>query len=112
MPLGGSNVSADALDAAIRSFGIATQAGAPVFPAHQSYPPGAELFRQGDAAREVFHLGQGLVKLRRTQPDGVEAIVGLRSGGWSLGAAAAVLGKTYATTAVTASRCSVSRLCI
>ena len=71
-----------------------------------------ELFRQGDPSQEVFHLEEGLVKLRRTQPDGEEVIVGLRSAGWFLGAGAAMLGKPYATTAVTATRCSIARLCV
>lgn len=75
-----------------------------------SYPAGVELFRQGDAPAEVFHLEHGLVKLVRLQPNGAQTIVGLRSAGWFLGSAAVVLGRTYASTGVTVTPSAIARI--
>jgi len=80
------------------------------FPPSLSYPAGVVLFRQGGSADEVFYLEHGLVKLVRLQPSGEETIVGLRSAGWFLGAAAVVLGRAYAVTALTVTPCGVARI--
>jgi CRP-like cAMP-binding protein len=65
------------------------------------YPPGTELFRQSSSAGDVYFLDSGLVKLVRTEPDGQELIVGLRSPGWILGAAPVIAKKQYPVTATT-----------
>ena len=81
-----------------------------VFARAQSYPAAVELFRQGDQPEDVFYLERGLVKLLRNQADGEERIVGLRSDGWLLGAAAAVMALPFAVTAVTVTAARVARL--
>jgi CRP-like cAMP-binding protein len=79
-------------------------------PSPLSYPGGVELFRQGDAPNEVFHLEHGLVKLVRMQSSGTQTIVGLRSAGWFLGSAAVVLGRSHAMTAVTITPSMIARI--
>ncbi|HWP44666.1 MAG TPA: Crp/Fnr family transcriptional regulator [Blastocatellia bacterium] len=71
----------------------------------REFPAGAELFKQGSSAREVYLIEQGLAKLIRVTEDGQEIIVGLRSPGWILGASSAILGNPYSLTAVTLTRC-------
>lgn len=71
---------------------------------------GAVLIEQGETARDVFHVASGLVKLQRVQPDGQELIVGLRSSGWILGAAAAIVEKPYPATAITVTPCYLARI--
>ncbi len=48
------------------------------------FPAGVDLFQQGAAPESVFFLVDGLVKLVRIQPNGREAIVGLRPGATSV----------------------------
>jgi CRP/FNR family transcriptional regulator len=48
--------------------------------------------------------------LVRLQPSGEEAIVGLRSAGWFLGAAAVVTERPYAVTASTVTPCAIARI--
>jgi len=79
-------------------------------PAARDYPAGTEILRQGSPAERVLYLESGLVKLLRAQADGGETIVGLRSSGWFLGAAAAILGRPYVARAVTLSRCRIADL--
>lgn len=71
----------------------------------QIYPSGTELFQQGQPVRIVYLIQEGVVKLTRTSEDGREVIAGLRYSGWMLGAAAAILQRASAVTAVTATRC-------
>ena len=54
-------------------------------------------------------IERGLVKLCRQEGDR-EVIVGLRSTGWWLGAAAVILEKPYPATAETLSRCDLRRI--
>jgi CRP/FNR family cyclic AMP-dependent transcriptional regulator len=82
------------------------------FPPPTLYPPGRALFRQGDPCTRLFYLESGFVKLARLQPSGRETIVGLRGSGWVLGAAAILINEPYVVTAVTATRCTVSHLCV
>lgn len=94
----------------LRSFALDDQSRAPGFPRSQHYPPEVELFRQGNPAEEVFYIERGLVKLLRSQASGEERIVGLRSSGWFLGAAAVVIGMPLTVTAITVRPCRVARL--
>src|SRR5690348_16253149 len=55
-------------------------------------PPGETLLLQGYVAEDVYLVERGIVKLTRISEDGKELIVGLRSSGWLLGSASAVLG--------------------
>jgi len=75
------------------------------------YPAGVTLCRQGEPIREVFHIQRGLVKLMRVNSTGKERIVGLRSAGWFVGAAAVILGEPAAATAVTLTAAEMSRIC-
>ena len=80
------------------------------FPPDLVYPASVVLFQQGLPVQEVHHLKHGLVKLLQLDADGDELIVGLRSAGWFLGAAAAILGEPYVVSAVTVTSCRVSRV--
>lgn len=75
----------------------------------RQYPSAAELFRQGDPAEDVFYLEHGLVKLLRSQADGTERIVGLRSSGSFLGAADAIVAVPLAATAMTVAPSRLTR---
>jgi CRP-like cAMP-binding protein len=76
----------------------------------QRYPRGTEFFSQGGESEAVFLITGGLVKLLRCCPDGRAVIVGLRSPGWILGGAAAVLGDPYTVTACAVTPCEALRL--
>jgi CRP/FNR family transcriptional regulator len=75
-----------------------------------SYPPEVGLFQQGSVAQEVYFIERGLVKLNRVEQDGQQIIVGLRSAGWMMGAAAVILQKTNPVSATTLTRCQLRRL--
>lgn len=64
-----------------------------------SYPKGATLFVEGQAARGVFILCQGRVKLSTSSTDGKTLIVRLADAGEVLGLPASVTGKPYELTA-------------
>jgi CRP/FNR family transcriptional regulator len=74
----------------------------------RTYPPAVEFLRQGDPSGEVFLVHGGLVKLLRSHPNGEKRILGLRAAGWLIGAAAAVLQRPHAVTAVTVSSCRLA----
>lgn len=76
----------------------------------QTYPAGVELLSQDGAPADVFHIEVGLVKLVRAESDGHEIILGLRSKGWLLGAAAVILDQPYAVSAITLTRSQVHRI--
>lgn len=66
-----------------------------------AYAEGTVLFKQGAAARDVYLLEQGLVKIIFLDPGGEEVITNLCSAPGSLiGDACAVLGKHYVSAAV------------
>lgn len=67
------------------------------------------LFAQGGAAREVFLLESGLVKLSSTQANGRETILGLRSPGQWVEHGAALSHAPYAFTATTLTHCELYR---
>jgi CRP-like cAMP-binding protein len=72
----------------------------PLPPSH-IYPSGTELFHQSTLASEVYLIDSGLVKLVRTESDGRQLIVGLRSPGWILGAAPVIAKKEHPVTGTT-----------
>lgn len=76
----------------------------------QDYPAGVELLQQGSAPREVFYFERGLVKLTRLQESGQELIVGLKSQGCFLGAAAAIVQKPHAVSVTTLIDCQMRRI--
>ena len=76
------------------------------------YPGATELFMQGSSQQEVFFVDHGLVKLVHTNEDGIETIIGLRSSGWPLGAAAAILHQACPFTATTVIRCQIRRVLV
>jgi len=79
-------------------------------PPPKTYPAGAVLLAQGDSPDDVFVIDHGLVKLRRVQSCGKEAITGIRMAGDFLGAAAAVLGYPNPTDAIAITSCGVIRM--
>lgn len=76
----------------------------------QGYASGIVVFQQGDEARELFLIRDGLIKLVRNEHNGTEIIIGLRSSGWLVGAAPIVTGQPYEFSAITASVCHLQRL--
>lgn len=67
----------------------------------QRYPATVELYRQGDAANDVYLLESGLVKLVRVEPDGQELIVALRFPGSLIGNFSVIMNNPYPLTAIT-----------
>jgi len=76
----------------------------------QVYPAAIELYQQGSPAQEVYFIDRGLVKLIYLEQDGRELIVDLRSPGWLLGAASAIVQKPHSVTAVTLTRCHLRHI--
>jgi CRP-like cAMP-binding protein len=68
-----------------------------------------ELCTQGGAPHFVNWIESGLVKLVRLTGDGGEFILGLRSDGWIIDAASAILNRPLACSAVTLTPCTVRR---
>jgi CRP-like cAMP-binding protein len=110
MRLRGFSPSPERVDRTFRSFAISQGSRPDAFGSALSYPPGIQLFRQGDPSDGVFLLEHGLVKVLIVRANGDERIVGLRAGGWLMGVAAAVLKLPHAVTAVTVSACRIARL--
>jgi len=73
----------------------------------QTYPPGAELFTQGRPVRTIGLIEEGLVKLTRWASETDDVTVGIRTAGWPLGSAAALLQVPHILTAETLTRCQV-----
>jgi CRP/FNR family transcriptional regulator len=76
----------------------------------QSYPAGVGLYSQGSPAQDVYFIEQGLIKLVTLSREGEELIMDLRSAGWTLGAASAILRKPYPMSALTVSLCYLRRV--
>ncbi len=74
------------------------------------FPAGVDLFQQGAAPESVFFLVDGLVKLVRIQPNGREAIVGLRPGRAVLGMASVLADEPYPVSATSVTRCRLVRI--
>src|ERR1700721_2489877 len=64
-------------------------------------PTGAVLFSEGQAARAVFIVRRGRVKLSICGSDGRTLILRMVDAGWPLGVAAVVSGRQYEATATT-----------
>lgn len=76
----------------------------------QLSPPGTELFHQGSPVQDVYFIEHGIVKLIHLEPDGREIIVGLRTPGWMLAAAAVIIDKPHLATGITLSECRLRRV--
>jgi len=74
------------------------------------YPPGKELFRQGDWPLTVYLIEEGLIKLTHLAAEGHPVIVGLYARGSLLGSTAALLQHALLTTAETVMPCRVTHL--
>jgi CRP-like cAMP-binding protein len=70
-------------------------------------PPQYVIFSQGESPHTVCFIGNGLVKLTRTEADGNQVIVDLRQRGWMLGIVPFLLNTPYLVTAETITRCKV-----
>jgi CRP/FNR family cyclic AMP-dependent transcriptional regulator len=66
-----------------------------------TYPTGAVLFAEGQAARGVFIVRRGQVKLSICGSEGRTLILRMVGAGWPLGVAAVVSGRQYEATAET-----------
>jgi CRP/FNR family cyclic AMP-dependent transcriptional regulator len=66
-----------------------------------TYPTGAVLFAEGQAARGVFIVRRGRVKLSICGSDGRTLILRMVAAGWPMGVAAVVSGRPYEATAET-----------
>ena len=75
-----------------------------------SCPPGRELLRQGEPARDAFLIESGLVKLSQTDEGGQECIVDVRSSGRVLEIDATLLGVPYTFTVTALTLCRVRRV--
>lgn len=76
----------------------------------QIYPAAAELFQQDSPVQEIYVIARGLVKLIRLEPNGRELMISLRSPGWLLGAASAIMQKPHLVGAVTLTQCHLRRI--
>lgn len=76
----------------------------------QACPPGTELFHQDSPVQDVYFIEHGIVKLIHLEPDGREIIVGLRTPGWMLAAAAVIVHKPHLATGTTLSQCRLRRV--
>jgi len=76
----------------------------------QTYPSDAVIFQQNTVAREVFIVREGLVKQVRTEVNGAETIVGLRSEGALIGAVSLLTEKPHSFAAICVSKCVMLRL--
>jgi CRP-like cAMP-binding protein len=74
------------------------------------YSPGTTLFRQGEPVRTLYLIEDGFVKLTRAEESGHDVLIGVRSPGWLLGAASALLERPHPITAETVSACTLRRL--
>ncbi|RMG48253.1 MAG: Crp/Fnr family transcriptional regulator [Acidobacteria bacterium] len=74
------------------------------------YPPGRELFRQGDWPSTVYLIEEGLIKLTHLAAEGHPVIVGLYARGSLLGSTAALLQQALLTTAETVTPCRIAHL--
>src|SRR6266496_4836021 len=74
-----------------------------------SYPAAVRLFSQGIRADAVYLIQKGLVKLTRSEANGHEVIVDLKFPGSFVGAAATIREAHHPFTAMTATRCKLTR---
>ena len=74
------------------------------------YPPMVELFSQGANPSDVYFIHSGIMKLTRSEDNGQEILLDLRFAGSLVGSAAAIRQKPHPFTAVTVTRCALTRL--
>jgi len=74
----------------------------------KAYPKGAKLFVEGQAARGVFMLCQGRVKLSTCSREGKVIIIEIAAAGDVLGLSAAISGTEHETTAEVLEPCQVN----
>ncbi len=67
-----------------------------------------DLCAQDEPLDSLLVIESGIVKLVHLEPDGSEYIAGLRSEGWMIDAAAAVLNRPAPFTAITVTACEIS----
>ena len=72
-------------------------------------PARRELYSQDTQPDYVYIIETGLVKLVRLTDEGGESILGLRSDGWVMDAASAVLNCPHSSSAVTLTPCTIRR---
>ena len=77
------------------------------FSSQQIISAGTQLFRQDDPIREIYLLEKGLVKFMRTEMNGQEMLVEIRSAGGLLGAASALANHPAPMSVVTLTPCEV-----
>jgi CRP-like cAMP-binding protein len=90
---------------ALSSLGQAANVG----PVH-GYPPGVEIFKQGEPPRDVYLIEEGMVKLTYANENASYVMIGLRSSGWMLGTASVILNRQYVFSATTLTYCQLRRL--
>ena len=73
------------------------------------YPPTVEVFSQGAHPADVYFIHSGIMKLTRSEDNGQEMLLDLRFGGSLVGSAAAIRQKPHPFTAVTITRCALTR---
>jgi CRP/FNR family transcriptional regulator, cyclic AMP receptor protein len=76
----------------------------------QIIPEGSQVFQQGSAAKEIYSIEKGLVKLLRREEDGKEAIAAIRYPGCLLGTASVILDEPFSVSAVTVTPCHLYRI--
>ena len=69
-----------------------------------------EIFLQGDPAESVFYLGQGMVELSVTSPEGKEAIVATLGSGEFFGEECLAGQRERLATAITVTPCSLTKI--
>ncbi len=73
------------------------------------YPPTVELFSQGAHPADVYFIQSGIMKLTRSEDNGQEILLDLRFAGSLVGSAAAIRQKPHPFTAITITRCALTR---
>jgi len=76
----------------------------------QLYPPGVELFQQGEKSPDVYLIRHGVVKLVSCDATGRQIIIAFRFKNSFVGAPAVVLDATQPTSAITIGRCNILRI--
>lgn len=74
-----------------------------------AYPGSVELFGQGAHPADVYLVNSGIVKLTRSEANGQAILLDLRFAGALLGAAAVISAKPHPFTAITVTRCALTR---
>jgi len=76
----------------------------------RSYPAGMQLIGQGEAARDVYLIQQGAMKLLWSDAEGRETIIGLRWPGSFVGASSVITALHSPATAITLVPCTLEHI--